>query len=142
MKEDGSELLATLFEPDKEPIGSLPSSELTERIIGCAYKVSNSLGCGFLERVYENSLAHELRKAGLQVTQQQKIDVLYDGIIVDTTRRILSSMVVSSLKLRQCGHSKTAHKAQCLNYLKATGIRLCLLINFGSPRVEVKRVAL
>jgi hypothetical protein len=57
-------------------------NEVTERIIGCAYAVSNGLGVGFLEKVYENALIHELRKAGLNAEQQQPIKVLYDGVIV------------------------------------------------------------
>ena len=133
-----------LFESDNGPerSGLMPSAELTEKIIGCAYKVSNTLGCGFLERVYENSLAHELRKAGFRIKQQEKIDVLYDGIIVGFYEAdiIVNGRIIIEVKaLRSMDE---AHKAQCLNYLKATGIRLGLLINFGSPRVEVKRVAL
>jgi GxxExxY protein len=57
-------------------------NDLSERIIGCAMIVSNALGSGFLEKVYENALAHELRKAGLAVAQQRGIVVRYDGIIV------------------------------------------------------------
>ena len=57
-------------------------NRLTERIIGCAFQVLNTLGAGFLEKVYENALAHELRKAGLAVVQQQGITVTYDGVIV------------------------------------------------------------
>src|SRR3989338_4846084 len=56
--------------------------EITGRIIGRAYTVSNTLGCGFLEKVYENALVHELRKAGLTVEQQKQIQILYDGVLV------------------------------------------------------------
>ena len=56
--------------------------KLTERIIGCAYTVSNELGAGFVEKVYENALAHELRKAGLRVEQQLPLRVMYDGVVV------------------------------------------------------------
>lgn len=81
MRTDKNDLISVLFEDagETEKSGEMPSSEITEKIIGCAFKVSNSLGCGFLEKIYENSLAHELRKAGLRVTQQRKIDVFYDG---------------------------------------------------------------
>lgn len=84
METDRTDLISMLFESDNgtERSVEMPSAELTEKIIGCAYKVSNTLGCGFLEKVYENSLAHELRKSGFRVTQQQKIDVVYDGIVV------------------------------------------------------------
>lgn len=121
---------------------SLPPSILTERIIGCAYTVSNSLGCGFLEKVYENALAHELRKAGFRVVQQQKVNVVYDGIEVGFYEAdiVVDECVIIEVKATRA--LDDAHKAQCINYLKATGIRLGLLINFGTPRVEVKRVAL
>lgn len=133
------ELLASLFSEDSQ---ELPSSGLTEKIIGCAYKVSNSLGCGFLEKVYENALSHELRKLGFHVTQQQKVDVFYDGVLVGYYEAdiVVNGCVIIEVKAVRT--LEDAHKAQCLNYLKATGIRLGLLINFGSPRVEVKRVAL
>lgn len=142
MKENGSELLAALFESDNDSNGSLPSSELTEKIIGCAYNVSNSLGCGFLEKVYENALAHELRKHGFQVSQQQKINVLYDEIVVGYYEADIVVNVCVIIEVKALRALDDAHKAQCLNYLKATGIRLGLLINFGTSRVEVKRVAL
>src|SRR5437879_6529684 len=57
-------------------------NRLTERIIGCAFKASNTLGCGFLEKVYENALMHELRKSGLRAVAQQPINVFYDGVLV------------------------------------------------------------
>lgn len=145
MEEDKNNLLSVFFEDetadDQTGLG-LPSSELTEKIIGCAFAVGNKLGCGFLEKVYENALSHELRKVGFRVSQQQKVDVLYDGIsvgfyeadIVVDGRIIIEVKAVRTLE--------DAHKAQCLNYLKATGIRLGLLINFGTTRFEVKRVAL
>ena len=57
-------------------------NRLTERIIGCAFKVSNALGCGFLEKVYENALMHELRKSGLRAVAQQQIKIYYDGVLV------------------------------------------------------------
>lgn len=57
-------------------------NQITEKIIGCSYTVSNALGCGFLEKVYENALAHELRKTGLKVFQQYEIKVFYDRVEV------------------------------------------------------------
>jgi GxxExxY protein len=61
---------------------ALRFNALTETIIGCAYKVVNTLGCGFLEKVYENALAYELKKVGMKVEQQHPIQVLYDGVVV------------------------------------------------------------
>jgi GxxExxY protein len=115
---------------------------LTEKIIGCAFKVSNTLGPGFLEKVYENALANELRKAGLDFRQQYPISVLYDGTVVGG---FLADLMVNEqviIELKATKSLDDTHLAQCLNYLKATGLPPCLLINFGTPRVQVKRVAL
>jgi GxxExxY protein len=114
-------------------------NELTGRIIGCAYAVSNELGAGFLEKVYENALAHEIRKTGLQVQQQQPIQVHYDGVVVG---EYVADMVVANTVLVELKAIKAfddIHFAQCINYLKATGMQICLLINFGQPKVEIKR---
>ena len=115
-------------------------NQVTEKIIGCAYKVANELGCGFLEKCYENALAHELRKAGFRVEQQKPIDVLYDGIVIGeyVADLIVEGRVVVELKaIKACDE---IHAAQCINYLAATGLPVCLLINFGK-KVEVKRFA-
>ena len=114
-------------------------NELTRRIIGCAYAVSNELGAGFLEKVYENALQHELGKAGLCVQQQQPIQVHYDGIVVG---EYLADLVVESAVLVELKAVKAfddVHFAQCINYLKATGMQICLLLNFGQPKIEIKR---
>lgn len=115
-------------------------NEITERIIGCAYAVGNTLGSGFLEKVYENALAHELGKAGLRIQQQKELLVYYDGIVVGeyAADLIVEELVIVELKAAKA--LDKIHMAQCLNYLKATGMRICLLINFGGPRVEVKRI--
>jgi GxxExxY protein len=115
---------------------------LSERIIGGAFAVSNVLGVGFLEKVYENALAHELRKLGLAVAQQQAIVVRYDGIVVG---EYVADLMVERSVIVELKHARIlddVHLAQCLNYLKATGLHLCLLINFGKPRVEVRRISL
>lgn len=115
-------------------------SQLTERVIRCAFAVSNSLGCGFLEKVYENALAHELRKAGLQVRQQHGITVYYDGAAVGEYTADLLVEGVLLLELKAVKDLDDIHLAQCLNYLKATNLRLCLLMNFAKPKVEVRRI--
>lgn len=114
-------------------------NQVTERIIGCAFKVSNTLGCGFLERVYENALVHELRKQGFKAVAQQPIPVFYDGVLVGDywADIIVSDLVI--LELKASSESHEVHSAQCLNYLKATGKPICLLLNFGKPRLEIKR---
>ncbi|MGH6933176.1 MAG: GxxExxY protein [Dongiaceae bacterium] len=116
-------------------------NEISERIIGCAFVVSNTLGVGFLEKVYENALAHELRKAGLVVAQQSPIPVRYDGILVGD---YVADLLVEGCIVVELKHARSlddVHLAQCLNYLKATGLGLCLLLNFGKPRVEVRRIS-
>ena len=116
-------------------------SQLTERVIRCAFVVSNTLGCGFLEKVYENALAHELRKTGLQVQQQHAITVYYDGVAVGEYTADLLVEGVLLLELKAVKDLDDIHLAQCLNYLKATNLRLCLLMNFAKPKVEIRRIA-
>jgi GxxExxY protein len=113
---------------------------ITELIIGRAYVVSNTLRTGFLEKIYENALAHELRKVGLLVSQQQNISVYYDRIIVGVYAADLLVENAVIVELKAVRTLEPIHKAQCLNYLKATGLPLCLLINFGTPRLEIRRV--
>jgi GxxExxY protein len=115
---------------------------VTEKIIGCAFTVSNTLGAGFLEKVYENALALEIQKAGLKVLQQYPIHVRYDGVVVGEyfADLLVQDKVVVEIKAVKAFDE--AHWAQCLNYLKATGLRLCLLLNFGKPRLEIKRIVL
>jgi GxxExxY protein len=117
-------------------------NELSERIIGCAMTVSNALGTGFLEKVYENALAHELRKAGLAVVQQRGIVVIYDGIIVGeyAVDLLVEESVIVELKATKA--VADIHRGQCINYLRGTGLHLCLLLNFGNPRLEIKRIVL
>ena len=114
--------------------------ELSRTIIGCAYTVSNALGHGFLEKVYENALTHELRKAGLIASQQQAINVTYDGVVVGEyfADILVNNCVIIELKTVKA--LDDAHVAQCLNYLRGTGLTLCLLLNFATTRVQVKRV--
>ena len=113
---------------------------ITQRVIGCAFRVGNVLGYGFLEKVYENALAHELRKAGFDVQQQVPIPVYYDGVLVgDFVGDLLVDGTVL-VELKSIRAFDDIHTAQCLNYLTATGLPVCLLINFGK-RVDVKRFA-
>ena len=114
--------------------------QLTEKVIQCAFTVSNTLGCGFLEKVYENALVHELRKADLQVQQQHGITVCYDGVAVGEYTADLLVEGVLILELKAVKDLDDIHLAQCLNYLKATNLRLCLLINFAKPKVEIRRI--
>jgi GxxExxY protein len=93
--------------------------------------------CG---KVYENALAHELRKLGPEVAQQHSISVKYDGVVVDeyATDLLVEDAVI--VELKAVNGLEDIPSAQCLNYLKAIRLRLCLLINYGKPRVEMKRL--
>ena len=112
---------------------------ITEDIIGCAYKVYNTMGFGFLESVYEECLLIELRKAGLKSENQKPITVLYEGEIVGNF--IADIFVEDSiiLELKSVKTLAKAHEVQLVNYLVATGMNVGLLINFGQEKVEVKR---
>ncbi len=115
-------------------------NKITEKIIGCAYKVSNTLGVGFLEKVYENAFALEMRKAGLEVKQQIPIQVYYDGIVVGDyfSDLLVEDCILIELKTVQA--LDDIHMVQCMNYLKATGLTISLLFNFASKRLEFKRI--
>ena len=112
--------------------------ELTAKIIECAYKVHNTLGFGFLEAIYQNALLIELLKAGLQAEKEKKIQVYYDTQLVGD---YMADIIVENkviLELKSVKDLHPAHSAQLINYLKATGIEIGLLINFGGS-VEIKR---
>ena len=113
-------------------------SRITERVIGGAFQVLNTLGVGFLERVYENALVHELRKRGLDVVQQHGVNIIYDGVVVGAYN---VDLLVEGSLIVELKAVKALDAAQCLNYLKATGLRFCLLLNFGRSRLEIQRIA-
>ena len=114
--------------------------KITEKIIGCAYQVSNTLGIGFVEKVYENAHVHELRKNGLTIHQQYPIKVIYDGVTVgDFFADILVNELVL-VELKAVSALNNDHIAQGLNYLKASGLPVCLLINFGRSKIQVRRL--
>jgi GxxExxY protein len=115
--------------------------ELTAKIIDCAYKVHRELGFGFLESVYQNALVIELTKAGLKSEREKRIQVYYDGKVVG---EFVADILVEEkviLELKSVSQIHPAHEAQLINYLKATGIKVGLLINFGE-KVEIKRKVL
>lgn len=113
-------------------------SDITDLVLNAFYKVHRKLGYGFSEKVYENSLAIELRKLGLRVAQQQEIQVFYDGQPVGTYFADLVVNEVGMLELKAAKQLADEHEAQLLNYLKATRIEVGLLLNFG-PTTDMKR---
>ena len=113
--------------------------DLTAKIIESAYKVHNKLGFGFLESVYQNALLIELEKAGLKAKKEAPVKVFYEERIVGD---YIADIIVEDkviLELKSIKDLHPAHEAQLTNYLKATGVEVGLLINFGSDRVDVKR---
>ena len=115
---------------------------LSERVIGAAYEVSNVLGAGFMEKVYERALLHELGAQGIKAVGQQQIPVYYKEALVG---EYVADIVVGNrllIELKCCNGFAAEHVAQCLNYLKATGLPLALLLNFQNPKVEIKRIVL
>ena len=114
-------------------------NKITEAMIGCAFKVANKLGCGFMEKCYRNAMAIELRKLGLDVKTEHPIKVLYDGVVIGEyfADLLVEDSVIAELKAGK--GIDDAHLAQCINYLAATQVPLGLLIHFGK-RVDVKRL--
>ncbi|MCR9014404.1 GxxExxY protein [Aquiflexum gelatinilyticum] len=113
---------------------------ITKEIIGKSFKVSNTLGNGFLEKVYQNALSYELTKSGLNVKQQYPLEVFYEDKVVG---EYFADLLVENkiiLELKATKALEDIHLAQILNYLKACNMDFGLLINFGTPRVEIKRV--
>ena len=112
--------------------------DLTERIIAAFSHVYNTLGWGFLEKVYRNALQHELQKRGLRVGRNERIDVFHDGVHVGEYFADLVVEDVVILELKAVEQLAPEHEAQLLNYLKATAIDVGLLLNFG-PKPQVRR---
>src|SRR4051812_8181606 len=113
---------------------------VTQSVIGAAYKVANHLGAGFLEKVYENALAFELRRSGHRVEQQKPMEVWYESEMVGLYQADLYVDDEVVVELKAVPGLERIHRAQCLNYLKATRTRTGLVINFGRPRLEIQRV--
>ena len=112
--------------------------ETTEQIIKAFYKVYNTLGFGFLEKVYENALSAELITKGFQVENQKRLEVYYENRLVGEyfADIIVAEKIIVELKSAESLHP--AHEAQLMNYLKATEIEIGLLLNFG-VKPEFKR---
>ncbi len=132
---------------DRSQIKGLPSAlphyphqGVTHGIIGGAMEVHRRLGPGFLECVYENALAYELRTRGLKVAAQEDIDVKYKNVVVGTYCCDLLVDGVVLCEIKATAGIDPAHEAQLINYLKATGIKVGLLLNFGTNKLEVKRM--
>ena len=116
--------------------------ELSYQVMAAVFEVHNTLGFGFLEKIYERALLKELRLQEIPVEAQKEMKVFYKG---DKIVTYFADLVVNDeilLELKAVSNLNNIHKAQVLNYLKATGLKLGLLINFGKERVEYERLVL
>lgn len=114
--------------------------ELTQRILKCAFAVQNTLGCGFLEKVDENAMMVALRKEGLKAVQQVPFRVHYEGELVGD---YVADIVVEAAVLVEAKATELnppIFQAKVLNYLKASGLRVGLLLNFGRARLYYRRM--
>jgi GxxExxY protein len=114
-------------------------ADLTQTIIGCAMAIHRTLGPGFLESVYQNALAHELRKADVSTECEKRLSVVYDGVVVGDS---CADMVIQDCVLienKAVQSLSPSHEVQLVNYLTATGIDVGLLLNFGADRLQFKR---
>ena len=115
---------------------------LTYKINGAIFEVNRILGAGFLEKVYENALVLELNNQGLKAESQVPISVIYKGKVVG---EYLADILVEDrviLELKAVEKLQKVYEAQLLNYLKATGMKVGLLVNFKDPKAEIKRFIL
>jgi len=113
--------------------------ELTEKILNACFEVSNELGCGFLESVYQKALLIALMEAGLKAESQTPLRVIFHGQLVG---EFFPDIIVEDsvlLELKAVKALAPEHLAQVMNYLKATSIEVGFLVNFGSPRLEYRR---
>jgi len=118
----------------------LKEEELTGKILEAAFAVHNTLGVGFLERVYSNALALELRSKGLTCRQEQPLKVTYKNAIVGD---YIADLVVGNrvlVELKACTLLDPVHGAQLINYLRASGIKVGLLLNFGKTKLQFRRL--
>jgi GxxExxY protein len=116
-----------------------PEQDLTERILRAAFAVHNALGAGFLERVYSNALAVELRAQGIVLQNEMPLKIRYRDTIVGD---YITDLVVDGrvlVELKACASLDPVHTAQILNYLRASKIHVGLLLNFGRPKLEYRR---
>jgi len=115
-------------------------SEITDKIMGCIYDVYNALGYGFVEKVYENALVIKLKQIGLDVVQQAPIRVLFEGQLIG---EFVADLLVDKkviVEIKAVSTLTSVHEVQLVNYLKATGVEVGLLVNFGEKVKIVRRV--
>ena len=117
-------------------------NELTYAINGAIFEVNRLLGPGFLEKVYENALLVELKERGIKAEAQSPVKVMYKDTVVGEYQAdlIVENQVI--VELKTVDKIQKIHEAQLLNYLKATGIKVGLLVNFKNTKAEIKRMVI
>jgi GxxExxY protein len=115
---------------------------LSEKVLGAVFKVSNTLGAGFLEKVYQRALLRELHLRGIRATSEASLAVTYKGQSVGEYFADLLVEKALVVELKCAERLANEHVAQCLNYLRASGLQVCLLVNFQRPKVEWRRILL
>ncbi len=118
----------------------LPHSDISEIIIGCCFEIMKELGTGFLENVYKNALFIAMKQKGLQVSAEQSFEVMFRNCKVG---KYIADLIVENVivvELKCCATLLSEHKAQVINYLKASEMSVGLLINFGQQKLEYKRL--
>jgi GxxExxY protein len=113
---------------------------ISRRVIGCAFAVANALGAGFLESVYENALCIELTEQGIAFERQAALQVVYKDRVIGNFVADLVVEGVLLVELKALRQLTTDHDAQVMNYLRASGLGVGLLLNFGAPRLEIRRL--
>jgi len=126
-------------ETKAEPSIVYPEQQLTGRILEAAFAVHNALGAGFLEKVYENALLIEFRAMGISCISQQGVQVRYRGSIVGDYQADILVEGRVLLELKACSALDPTHEAQIMNYLRASGLKVGLLLNFARPKLEYRR---
>lgn len=116
--------------------------ELTDQLLNAAVSVHRELGPGFLESIYEAALAHELTKRGHTVERQKPVPVFYDGVVVGEHRLDLLINEKIVIELKTCKAIDDIHLATARSYLKATGCKIALVLNFAEVRIAIRRVVL
>lgn len=124
---------------DKLKPDHLELEGLTERILGCAINVHKALGAGYLESVYHNALVVELEKRGLTVEKEKDVKVYYEGQEVGYRRIDLLVEGKVIVELKAVKDFDESHGSQLLSYLRSTGMRVGLLLNFALPTLKIKR---
>ena len=113
--------------------------DITYKVRAAVFEVNHEMGSGFLEKVYENSMMVELRRQGLKAKAQVPLEVRYKGEVVGEYQADILVEDQVLVELKAVERLQSVHEAQILNYLKATGIRVGLLVNFRYPKAEIKR---